>query len=220
MVKYIIFDFGKVLGYSTTGYWDLTPKSLELLDIEKYNFEELKQTREKYIHILSEKMETLEQEYDSYIRFYSGLLPYVDLKIIKEISYDRTYNFDKYTLYDDVFDVLNKIKEKYKLILLSDNRPSLIPYMKKSNVYDLFDKVYVSSFYGKEKKDKIFFDYPINHYDIKPGEAIFIDNNELLLDIAKEKGLDAFLMDRDNKVSRSKYKIINNLVQLIQILDN
>lgn len=116
--------------------------------------------------------------------------------------------------------MLNKIKEKYKLILLSDNRPSLIPYMKKSNVYDLFDRVYVSSFYGKEKKDKIFFDYPINHYDIKPGEAIFIDNNELLLDIAKEKGLDAFLMDRDNKVSHSKYKIINNLVQLIQILDN
>ena len=222
VIKYLILDFGKVLGYSTTGYWNLTPKSLELIDIKKYDFEKLKHVREKSIYILSEKMETLEQEYDAYIRFYSRLLPDVDLKIIKDFSYDRTYNFDKYTLYNDTYDVLRKMKEKYRLILLSDNRPSLIPYMdmEKSNIYNLFDRVYVSSIYGQEKKDGLFFDNPINDYNIKSGEAVFIDNNEKLLDIASSKGLKSILMDGDNKVDNSKYNVIHNLEQLCEILDN
>ena len=30
-MKYIIFDFGKVLGYPKTGAWFITPKFLELV---------------------------------------------------------------------------------------------------------------------------------------------------------------------------------------------
>ena len=66
--KYIILDFGKVLGYPTTGNWDITPRLLELIDINKLDIEKLKQKRNQYNYILSEKIETLEQEYDMYLR--------------------------------------------------------------------------------------------------------------------------------------------------------
>ena len=42
MKKYIILDFGKVLAYPTTGNWDITPKFLELIDINKIDMNKLK----------------------------------------------------------------------------------------------------------------------------------------------------------------------------------
>lgn len=101
------------------------------------------------------------------------------------------------------------------MILLSDNWPSVIEYMKEKDIYNYFEKVYVSSIYGQQKKDGMFFDNPIKDFDIKPSEAIFIDDNEKLLDIAITKGLDVKLMDRENKIENSKYEIINNLNQII-----
>lgn len=218
--KYIILDFGKVIAYPTTGNWDMTPKFLELIDIDKLNIEKLKKARKKYGYILSEKITTLEEEYDMFIRFYDNILrecdyPNYTREISLQIAYDRTYKYDKYRLYNNIKEELINLKKKYKLILLSDNWPCVIPYMKHYQIYDLFDRIYVSSFYGVEKKDIVFFDYPIQDFNIKDGEAIFIDDNENLLDIAKEKGLEVRLMDRENKILNSKYKIINNLSEIL-----
>ena len=153
-----------------------------------------------------------------YFNLYKNVLSFCDYQIsdgvIHEISYDRTYGFDKYRLYDDVIDVLSRLSKGYKLLLLSDNWPSVIDFMKHYNIYDLFDKVYISSIYGQEKKDGLFFDNPINDYNIKPGEALFIDDMEKLLDIASSKGFDVLLMDRDLSVSNSKYEVINSLEKL------
>ena len=148
-----------------------------------------------------------------FIRFYEPILNEFGYSkdIAEKIAYDRTYNFDKYTLYDNIHDELKTLKEKYKLILLTDNWPCVIEYLKEYNLYDYFDNIYISSIYGVEKKDKILFNYPINELNIKQGEALFIDDNESNLDVAKEKGFDVMLMDRENKIKDSKYKIINNL---------
>lgn len=218
-IKYVILDFGKVIAYPTTGNWDMTPKFLELIDIDKLNIKKFKMIRKKHEHILSEKITTLEEENDMFTRFYDNILsecnyPNYSKELAKQIAYDRTYNFDKYRLYNNIKEELINLKKKYVLILLSDNWPCVIPYMKHYGIYDLFDKIYVSSIYGVEKKDKVFFDYPTQDFNIKNKEAIFVDDNESLLDIAKEKGLIVRLMDRENKVLNSKHKIINNLTKI------
>ncbi len=46
------------------------------------------------------------------------------------------------------------------------------------------------------------------------GNAIFIDDNEKLLKIAEEKGLNATLTDREGKTKDSKYRIINSLKEM------
>ena len=211
--KYITLDFGKVIAAPTTGNWDITPKFLELIDINKIDKEKFKDLREKYENILSEKVTNLEEEYNMFFRFYQSILKKFDIPIdvIKEIAYDRTYNSSKYILYDNIHEELINLKEKYILILLTDNWPCVIDYLKENNLYDYFEKIYISSIYSVEKKDKVFFDYPINELKIKPGEALFIDDNESNLDIAREKGFEVLLMDRENNVKESKYKIINNL---------
>ena len=203
--KYIALDFGKVIAGPTTGHWDITPKFLELIDINTIDIDKLNEVMEKHGHILGEKVTNLEEEYDMHLRFYDLVLTEFNYKkeIAEKIAYDITYNYDKFFLYNNIYDELQKLKDKYHLFLVTDNWPCVIYYLKEYNLYDYFDNVYISSFYGVEKKDKVLFDYPINELNIKPGEALFIDDNELNLDNAKEKGFDVMLMDIENGIKNS-----------------
>ena len=214
--KYVILDFGKVIAKSSSGDWDITPKFLELIDIDKINKEKWKELRAKYGSILSEKVTNLTEENNMFLRFYGSVLSEFDIsdKVIKEISYNRTYDLEKHTLYPNIKNELEQLNAKYKLILLTDNWPSVINFLKTYNLFGFFEKTYISSFYGVEKKDGELFDFPIKDFNIKPGEALFIDDTELNLDIGKEKGLDVMLMDREKKVKISKYKIINELTDI------
>lgn len=216
--KYIILDFGKVIAAPTTGNWDMTPMFYELIDVNSLDINKFKLVREKYGSILSEKANTLVEEYDMFKRFYESILKEFNYSknIADKIAYDRTYKFDKYTLYENIYKELDELKNRYILILLTDNWPCVINYLKEYNLYNYFKKIYVSSFYGVEKKDGVFFDYAINDFEIKPGEALFIDDNESNLDVAIKKGLDVMLMDRDDEVNQSKYKIINDLNILLK----
>ena len=213
--KYIILDFGNVIVTPTSGDWFLTPKFLELVDTKKTSVNKIKEAMKKYDYLLGEKLITLEEELDMFTRFYTGILKEINYpnykKIAKIIAEDRTFNTSKYTLCDNINEELKKLKSQYKLLMLSDNWPCVIPYLKENKLYDYFDKIYVSSVYGVEKKDKVFFDYPIKDYNIKKGEALFIDDAEINLDIAKEKCFDVLLMDRYKNNPKSKYKVTNDL---------
>ena len=54
----------------------------------------------------------------------------------------------------------------------------------------------------------------INEYNIKKSEALFIDDDPENLLVAKQKGLDVLLMDREKIVINQEYKIIHNLLNI------
>ena len=110
---------------------------------------------------------------------------------------------------------LERLASKYKLLLLTDNWPDVFVSIKEYGISDLFSKIYVSSVYGQLKKDGDFFDNPIRDFNIKKNEAIFIDDNETLLEVASSKGFEVRLMDREGKLKNSKFKIINNLSSIL-----
>ena len=56
--------------------------------------------------------------------------------------------------------------------------------------------------------------YPIKEFNIKPGEALFIDDNEEILDVAYERGFDVKIMMRDT-LCKSKYQSITSLRELL-----
>ena len=215
MIKYIILDFGKVLAYPTTGDWFITPLFLKLIDMSKIDRKKLIEIMNSYSEILSRKLVTLEEENNMYYDFYKNV--FSDIKydiseeIIQELAYDITYNDDKYRFYEGIDEELQVLSKKYTLILLSDNWPCVFHIMKNRGIDKYFDKLYISSVYKETKKEGIFFDRVINDYNIKEGEAIFVDDNESLLDVAITRRLDVRLMDREKEIENSKYKIINNL---------
>ena len=220
-LKYIIFDFGKVLGYPKTGKWFLTPKFKSLLSDLNIDMDKVKQaiSENKYIVKDDLPIKTLKEEYNLFIGFYSNILDELglDKELAKEIAYDKVYNNSEYSLYDDVKNVLNSLNKNYKLIMLTNNFPSIIDYLKNEDIYDLFDKVYVSSICETSKNEEKFFDMVINDYNIKENEALFIDDFEDNLDIGIRKKLNVVMLDRENKKD-SKYKKISNLVELEKLL--
>lgn len=219
MVKYIVLDFGMVLAYPTTGNWHITPKFIELVDINKLNREQLKKAFDNNKELLDKKIVNMEEEYNMFFEFYNNILeecnyPNYKKEIAEKIAFNRTYERDKYTPYDNIKNELIALSKKYELLLLSDNWPDAIKSLKDYQIYDLFSKVYISSIYGQVKKNGDFFDNPIRDFNIKKGEAIFIDDNEGLLEIALNKGFEVRLMDRERKIEKSKFKIIHDLKQI------
>lgn len=220
-IKYLILDFGKVIAGPSTGSWFITPKFLELIDISKIDVEEFHKQVPSFNYLLDKKILTEDEEYNMFKEFYSSILKsinYTDISedIINTIAYDFTYTSNKYKLYDNVIDELEQLSKQYKLLLLTDNWPCVLRILKEYDIDKYFDKVYVSSIYDTKKAKKVFFDYPINDYNIKEGEAIFVDDNESLLDIAKEKGLNTRLMVRNNKEVESNHPIIHNLYEIFE----
>ena len=217
MIKYIIFDFGKVLGYPKSGKWFLTPKFIELISNKNIDIDTIKKAFFENKDLVRDDLpiKNLEQEYNMFVNFYSVILKNIglDSSLAKEIAYDKVYNNSEYSLYEDVKATLNKLSKQYTLIMLTDNFPSIINYLKYEGIYELFDKIYVSSIYETSKKEDKFFDMVINDYDIKEEEAIFIDDSEDNLDIGIEKHMSVIMLDRENK-KESKYEKISNLNEL------
>lgn len=220
--KYLILDFGKVLAGPTTGHWFITPKFLELVDMNYVNDLELSLAIEKYNYILSRVMKNQEEEYHDFCEFYECVLkeikyPKYSNVIVHDIAYNFVYSDDKYTFYDNVLEELKILKNKYKLILLTDNWPCIDSILEKHDLVKYFEKIYVSSYYGVLKKEGIFFDYPLKDFFISDGEALFVDDSEENLVAAEKKGLDVLLMDREKIVSHSDYEIIHTLLDILNV---
>lgn len=216
-IKYVILDFGKVLACSSTGHWFITPDFWNDTNKEEIDENKLLNNFKKYNYILDKKVITLEEENEMFYKFYKLVLNDFNIEdnVVKKITNDIVYRDDKYRFYDNVKEELIELSKKYKLILLSDNWPCIFRIMKNYGIDNFFEKIYVSSIYGEKKEEGLFFDYPIKDFNIKNGEAIFIDDNEALLDVAITKGLIVRRMDRENEVLNSKYKIIHDLSNII-----
>lgn len=218
-IKYLILDFGKVLAGPTTGDWFMTPKFLELVNTTYLEPTKFAAAVKKFGYLLDEKLLTETEEYQMFLKFYRNLLlelnyPHLSTNLIHSLAYNFTYEEDKYTFYPNISKELNKLSQKYTLLLLTDNWPCVIRILKKHDLYSYFQQIYISSIYGVKKEDKVFFDYPLIDFNIQPGEALFIDDNETLLDIAVQKKIKVKLMDRQREIKTSKYPIIHNLENL------
>lgn len=97
-------------------------------------------------------------------------------------------------VYEETFQVLDELKDKYKLGLLTNGSPSLqqtklaitpelIPY---------FDEIVISGDFGSGKPDPAIFDYILTKLDVKPEEALMVGDN-LRTDIlgASKVGIDS-----------------------------
>ncbi len=218
--KYLILDFGLVLGKPKTGNWFITPNFYEIIGKNKIDLKRLNVLFNKYNENISKKIITKEEEYKAFKEFYLNILN--ELKIVKneeetaeKLAEDFVYNEDKYIMYDDVYEFLEKQSQKYILILLSDNWPCVYAILKNWGIDKFFTKIYISSEYPALKKDGLLFDYAMNEFKIKKDEAIFIDDNPELLEVADKKKLIPVLMDRTNlHKDYSKYKRIQNLEEI------
>lgn len=82
-------------------------------------------------------------------------------------------------LYEDTFHVLDKLKGKYQLILLTNGAPSLqnLKLEITPEIAPYFDHIIISGDFGKGKPDASIFEYVMEKADITADDAIMVGDN-------------------------------------------
>lgn len=235
-IKAILFDSGRVLNWPVTGNWFITPNFWKY--VNKDIFDSLDKNviasafAEADKYILTQKfMSTKEEEYQHFIKFYeifSSQLPELQLTAdaIENIASDLVFNPQKYVFYDDALAVIPELKGKYKLAIVSDAWPSLLDVYEENNMTSYFDSIIISSFIGASKPDSKMYSTALQELNIKPEEAIFIDDSLKNCMGALAIGIKTVLLCRNKQAYVTEkiksigkgYKVINNLNQIYKIL--
>ena len=145
-------------------------------------------------------------------------------KAIQAIAVDLVYNYNKYSFYKDVFKLIPKLCEKYKLAVVSDAWPSLENVFRKANLRDYFSSFVISSVKGVTKPNELMYKIALNELNVSPKQAIFIDDSIKNCDGAIKLGINSFVLCRGwrvyayNKLKHRDYNIISSLSDIKKIL--
>ncbi|WP_332628984.1 HAD family hydrolase [Halalkalibacter flavus] len=127
-------------------------------------------------------------------------------------------------VYDESFQVLDELKGKYKLLLLTNGSPDLqntkleitpelVPY---------FDQIIISGAFGRGKPDPTIFEHALEKMELTKDEAIMVGDN-LMTDIlgASRVGMKSVWINRHNKERNEVIPDfeITHLEELYDILD-
>ena len=116
---------------------------------------------------------------------------------------------------DPMFELVRKLKSKYVLGIITDNKKDRIECLRKAQGLDaLFNPIIVSSELGSGKDSAAVFEYALRCVDMKPDECVFIDNNPNNLIAPKALGIKViFHDDETNDVG----KLASSLADEFQI---
>lgn len=233
-VKAILFDSGRVLNGPTSGHWFITPnfydyvdkKTIYSLPEERVNlaFEKAAQYIRMQNLITSE-----EAEYRHFNEYYNIFFSHLSelnasTETIDKVARDLVFNYDKYTFYKDALEVIDELKGKYTLAVVSDAWPSLENVFIKAGLREHFSSFIISSKLGISKPDKQMYMTALDELNIKPEEAMFIDDSLKNCDGAKAVGIKTILLCRDfkhyllNKIKCRNHIVIRSLREITRYI--
>jgi 2-haloacid dehalogenase len=147
----------------------------------------------------------------------------------------KTYNIDssmknelldlykKLSPFKEVPEVLKLLKEKnFKLAILSNGTPSLLKELVKSNKLDnIFDDLFSIEEVGIYKPDSKVYDIPINKYQIKKEEIVFLSANTWDVSGGGNYGYNSIWVNRNNNIfDNLDFKPKIQITDLKQLLPN
>lgn len=122
---------------------------------------------------------------------------------------------ENYVLYDDTFDALEKLKNKGKHIILSNNYPDMDEIVKKLGLLPYFEHIVVSSVIGYDKPRKEIFEYAKNLYGLKNNFYMIGDNPVADIQGGKASGMITILVHKGYN-GDADYRF-DNLSQIIDL---
>ncbi len=99
--------------------------------------------------------------------------------------------------------IVEKLKEKYNLILLSDHIKEWVEYILRTNKeLEIFKHQHFSYEYGMLKEDEGTFKYLLEKEGILPSETIFIDNNKDNVKMANKAGIKGIVFENAKQLEK------------------
>ena len=202
MIKNIIFDLSEVI---ISGYRG-TEKIIE--QNTNISSKEFLKRKKETINIFLDAMRGKYKE-DEYIE---KLIENTNWNINKEIiKKSIRQNLD--TKVEGTIKIVEKLKEKYNLILLSDHIKEWVEYILSTNKdLEIFKHKYFSYEYGRLKEDEGTFKYILEKEKILPSETIFIDDDKENIKMANKERVQGIIFRNAKQLEYElkKLKCISN----------
>lgn len=232
MIKSILFDSGRVLNRPLTGHWFISPNFFKyvnkekFLSIEKERINNAFSNAQKYL--FNEKLiKNREEElihFSNFYKLFSENLPELQINNIEDLAKDMVYNTSKYVFYEDVKEVIPRLKNKYKMAVVSDAWPSLENVFIDADMKKYFEIIVISTQIGTLKPDPRMYETAIERLQVNNSEAIFIDDNINNCLGAERLGIKSILMSRENfnekKEKNKTMLVVEDLYELEQMLQS
>lgn len=179
MIKAIIFDYGKVIGNDPSDYiYKAVSKKF------KINRNEVKDEFFKFIFSL-ERGEIPEKIFWKKL---AKNLNIVDYKKIRKIWIGE---FRKHAKVDKkILSLANKLKNHYRLCLLSNNAAFYQKVSLKKLLRKIFPVIIYSFKVKMRKPEKRIYLYTLEKLNLKPEECLIIDDDEKKLSYPKKSGME------------------------------
>ena len=169
MIKNIIFDLSEVI---ISGYW-----RIENLIEKKYEIpaEDFLQQKINKNELFLDLMRGNLKEEDYWNELLKGMNWDITIEDLKNTA--REYLNQPV---EGTMEIIEQLKGKYQLILLSDHVKEWMQYIEQINHdIDLFDKKIFSYEIGSVKPDKQTFKTVLNRVQIIADETLFVDDHEI-----------------------------------------
>jgi len=101
-----------------------------------------------------------------------------------------------------VVHLLRQLHGRFKMALLSNSPPGLVQWLVDWEIHDLFDSVFCSGDEGLAKPDPAAFQMILQRLDVKPEEAVFIDDTIDHVLVARRLGLRGILFTTAEDLAR------------------
>lgn len=198
MIKNIIFDMSEVI---ISGYFGVEEILEKDYSIPADEFIKRKQTDTLELFLDTMRGKHSEDEYCSYLL--EGTNWNISIDELKKV-FRRNLNIPV----PGVMQIIKELKNKYKLILLSDYVKEWKEWLFERNFeLSIFDYMYFSYEHKKLKSDEGTFQFIIDTLNLKPEETIFIDDLEKNVANAQKSGINGIVFKDANQLRDELHKL-------------
>ena len=147
------------------------------------------------------------------------------MKFFKIDSSMRNDLLDLYKVlspFSEVKETLNKLKKKdFKLAILSNGTPSLLGNLvKNNNLENIFDDIFSIEEVGIFKPDSKVYDLPVNKYNIKKDEILFLSANTWDVSGGGNYGYNSVWVNRNKNIfDNLDYQPLDEIHDLSELLE-
>lgn len=177
MITTLIFDFGGVL--TTTRFFPVLAQKLGSAYGADSQLIKERLYANEHRHLLGH--DSIEESWEKCCK---------DLRIPLDAFVKA---FMTYDLNPNMFTYLHTLKEKYPLILHSDNFATTVAAIRNDPHFTIFDRMYFSNEIGLRKTGEEAFRHVLADLGKKPEECVFVDDKEQNLIAPRKLGMHAVL---------------------------
>ena len=129
----------------------------------------------------------------------------------------------KLSVIPGVFDILNILREKYRLAIVSNWSVWLTDYLKECGLYDYFESIIVSAAVGVKKPNVRIMELAFKELDLSPEACLYVGDQPMDVLCAKQAGMDCAWITRvgiemPGTIPFNADYRISNVTELLSIL--